>query len=94
MFTDEPRRSVWEQIRQQDLRAFASLLTPAVLCQAATVAGVAMGRGPLELATLAWLAVSSALHTTRNFADVLVMTLAGAEAKERNTTRVRKTPTR
>ncbi len=75
MFTDEPRRSVWEQIRQQDLRAFASLLTPAVLCQAATVAGVAMGRGPLELATLAWLAVSSALHTTRNFADVLVMTL-------------------
>jgi hypothetical protein len=75
MFRDEPRRSVWEQIRQQGLRAFASLLTPAVLSQAATVAGVAMGRGPLGLAALAWLALSSALHAGRNFADVLGMTL-------------------
>lgn len=75
MFTDEQRRSVWEQIRQQDLRVFARLLTPAVLASAANRSGVAMGRGPLGLATLAWLALSSALHTTRNFADVLVMTL-------------------
>lgn len=75
MFTDEQRRSVWEQIRQQDLRAFARLFTPAVLSQAASQAGVGMGRGPLGLATLAWLALSSALHAGRNFADVLVMTL-------------------
>jgi hypothetical protein len=75
MFTDEPRRSVWEQIRQQNLRAFASLLTPAVLTQAASMAGVAMGRGPLGLATVAWLAIASALHSSRNFGDVLVMTL-------------------
>jgi len=75
MFTDEQRRSVWEEIRQQDLRAFARLFTPAVLSQAAARAGLAMGRGPLGLATLAWLAISSALHAGRNFADVLVMTL-------------------
>jgi hypothetical protein len=75
MFTDEQRRSVWEQIRQQDLRVFARLLTPTVLSQAASRAGVEMGRGPLGLATLAWLAIASALHATRNFADVLAMTL-------------------
>lgn len=75
MFTDEHRRSVWQKIRQQDLRAFAKLLTPQVLSEAARCAGVAMGRGPLGLANLAWLAVASALHAGRNFADVLLMTL-------------------
>jgi hypothetical protein len=75
MFTDEHRRSVWEQIRQHDLRAFDRLLTPEVLAAAAARAGVAMGRGPLCLANLAWLSVSCALRATRNFADVLVMTL-------------------
>lgn len=75
MFTDEQRRSVWEEIGQHDLRTFAGLLTPDVLAEAAVRAGVAMGRGPLCLANLAWLSVSCALRATRNFADVLVMTL-------------------
>ena len=75
MFTDEPRRSVWDQLRQQDLRAFSQLLTPELLAEAAVRAGVAMGRGPLGLATLAWLSVAAALHATRSFADVLAMTL-------------------
>lgn len=75
MFTDEPRRTVWAQLRQQDLRAFAGLLTPQVLTQAGKEAGVAMGRGPLCLATMAWLSLGCALKTTRSFADVLGMTL-------------------
>jgi hypothetical protein len=75
MFTDEPRRIVCERLRQQDLRAFSKLLTPEVLAQAALRAGVAMGGGPLCLANLACLAVSCALHTTRNFAGVLAMSL-------------------
>jgi len=75
MFTDEQRRSVWEQIRQQDLRAFARLLTSQVLKEGAVRAGLAMGRGPLGLANLAWLSLASAIHAGRNFADVLAMSL-------------------
>jgi hypothetical protein len=75
MFTDEHRRSVCEQLRQLDLRAFEKLLTPRVLSEAAVRAGLPMGRGALGLANLAWLSVACAFHATRNFADVLVMTL-------------------
>ncbi len=71
MFTDELRRSVWDQIRQSDLRPFASVLTPQMLSQAAANAGVAMGRGALNLGTLAWLAVSAALRPGLDFRGVL-----------------------
>ncbi len=75
MFTDKRRRNVWDEVRRLDLRAFDKLLTPGVLAEAAARAGVAAGRGPLCLANLAWLSVACALHATRNFADVLVMSL-------------------
>jgi len=75
MFTDERRRNVWDQIRQYDLRAFAKWLTPDLLMQAAGDAGLRVGRGPLSLVNLTWLAVASALHTSKSFADVLGLTL-------------------
>lgn len=75
MFTDEHRRIVWDQIRQHDLRAFAQWLSPELLTAAAAKAGVRMGRGPLYVVNLAWLAVAAALHTSKSFADVLTLTL-------------------
>ncbi len=45
------------------------------MVEAARCAGVAIGGGPLTVVTLAWLSISSALHSSKNFADVLVVTL-------------------
>jgi hypothetical protein len=75
MFTDEHRRIVWDQIRQHDLRAFAKWLSPELLTGAAAQAGIKVGRGPLYVVNLTWLAVSSALHASKNFAEVLTLTL-------------------
>ena len=55
MFTDEQRCTVWEETRQQDLRAFGKLLTPAVFQEAAQAAGVTVGRNPLNWITMGWL---------------------------------------
>jgi hypothetical protein len=74
MFTDEARSSVWEQIRQTDLKVFSAILSPRVFSAAAERAGVALGRGPLNLATLAWLAVSAALRPELSFEGVLANT--------------------
>ena len=75
MFMDEHRRIVWDQIRQHDLRAFAKWLSPELLTTAAAQAGISVGRGPLHVVNLAWLAVSAALHASKNFADLLTLTL-------------------
>ena len=75
MFTDEHRRIVWDQIRQHDLRVFAQWLSPELLTTAAAEAGVRVGKGPLCVVNLAWLAVAAALHSSRRFADVLTLTL-------------------
>ena len=75
MFTDEHRRSVWDEISQHDLRAFGKWLSPELLLEAAGRAGLRVGRGPLYVVNLAWLAVASALHTSKSFADVLGLTL-------------------
>jgi hypothetical protein len=75
MFTDEHRRIVWDQIRQHDLRAFAKWLSPELLTTAAAEAGVRIGKGPLYVVNLAWLAVAAALHSSRSFGDVLTLTL-------------------
>jgi hypothetical protein len=75
MFTDEPRRIVWNQLCQRDLQTFGKLLTGQTLLDAATRAGVALGRGPLCLANLAWLSIACALHSGKSFAEVLVLTL-------------------
>ena len=75
MFTDEHRRIVWDQIRQHDLRAFAKWLSPELLTTAAAKAGVRVGKGPLYVVNLTWLAVAAALHASKSFADVLTLTL-------------------
>jgi len=75
MFTDELRRNVWDCIRQQGLQAFAGQLSPTMFCEAARRAGVKLGKGPLHWANLVWLGLASALHTSKNFADILTLVL-------------------
>ena len=74
MFTDEPRCNVWDRIRQQDLRVFGRILTPALMRQAAQAVGVKLQNSPLNHANLVWLGITAALHTAKNFADILVLT--------------------
>jgi hypothetical protein len=75
MFTDGHRGKVWDQLRQQDLPAFNRMLTCEAVVEAAGLAGIAVGNGPLSILILPWLAVSAALHIGRSFADVLVVAL-------------------
>ena len=75
MFKDEHRRSVWDGIRQHDLRAFTKWLSPELLTAAADRSGVRVGKGPLYVVNLVWLAVAAALHTSKSFSDVLALTL-------------------
>ena len=74
MFRDERRRIVWDRIRQSDLQAFLAILPPEVFVQAAAQAGVSLGRGALNLATLAWLSLSAAMRPGINFCRVLTLT--------------------
>lgn len=74
MFKDEARDSIWEQLRQRGLQAFSSLLTPEAMQAAASAAKVTIGASPLNACTLVWLGIVGALHTSKNFADVLVIT--------------------
>lgn len=67
--------TVWDQLRQRDLQPFARLLPAQTIAQAAEAASVAQGKGPLHLGNLVWLALASALHTNKNFADVLLLIL-------------------
>lgn len=75
MFTDERRCEVWDEIRQHDIRAFASELTPAVLVETAQRAGLRVVKSPLYVFNLAWLGIAAALHKTDSFACVLTTTL-------------------
>lgn len=75
MFTDEHRCGVWDEIRQQDIRAFSKQLTPAVFVEAAKRTGVELVKSPLYLVNLVWLGVSASTHATASFATVLTMTL-------------------
>ena len=74
MFTDERRCNVWDQVRQQDLRAFGRILTPGVMKEAAQKAGIKLRNTPLNCANMAWLGIVSALQGGKNFANVLVLT--------------------
>lgn len=74
MFTDEHRCTVWDRTRQLDLRAFGKVLTPALFRKAAQAAGVVLRKGPLNWANMAWLGIAAAMHTTKSFADILVLT--------------------
>ena len=75
MFTDEHRYEVWEEIRQHDIRAFGSKLTPAVIAEAAARTGLKLVKRPLCLGNLAWLGIATALHIGVDFATVLTKTL-------------------
>ena len=75
MFKDEQRDNVWQRVRQRGLQPFAEILTPEAMQAAAQDAGVRIGASPLNARNLTWLGIVSALHTAKNFADVLVLTL-------------------
>jgi hypothetical protein len=75
MFTDGLRVTVWAQIRQHGLRAFSRQLTPELCAEAAKRAKVALGKGPLNRITMVWLAIASAFYVSKNFADLLIITL-------------------
>jgi len=75
MFTDERRYEVWGEIRQHDIRAFGSKLTPAVIAQAAVRTGVKLVKSPLCLGNLVWLGIATALHVGVDFATILTKTL-------------------
>jgi hypothetical protein len=75
MFTDEHRRKLWDDIRQQDFRALGRFLTPDIFAEAARRAGVAFGKGPLYVVNLVWLGIAAAIHRTENFAGILTLTL-------------------
>jgi len=73
MFKDEGRCNIWDDVRQRDLRDFGKMLTPAIMKEAAQNAGVKLGNNPLNHANLVWLGIVAALHTTKNFANILVL---------------------
>jgi hypothetical protein len=75
MFTDEHRRSIWEQIRQRDVRHFGNLLSGQLIRDAADQSGLVMGRGMLNPATLCWLAICCALNHQHSFGSILTATL-------------------
>ena len=75
MFRDDTRCEIFRKVRETDTRAFAHLLTPEVFAQAAQDAGVCVGKSALNLTNLVWLGIASAWHSSRNFADVLGLTL-------------------
>jgi len=90
MFTDELRCSVWNDIRQLDIRAFSKQLTPKVLAKAALRAGVKLGKSPLGLANLVWLGIVAAIHGADSFASILKMTLKLLEDQEQSAAELRK----
>jgi len=92
MFRDEARDSVWQQLRQRGLQAFTEVLTPQVMQAAAQAAKVRIGKSALNVCTLMWLGIASALHSTKNFADVLVITLKLLEDAQCTTPQLKPKP--
>lgn len=90
MFTDERRCNVWNDIRQQDIRAFSRQLTPAVFAEAAVRAGVKLGKSPLALANMVWLGIASAMHGAQSFACILTMTLKLLEDQKQSAAKLQK----
>ncbi len=73
MFADTAKTSFQDQLRQQDFQVFARWLTPEMIQQAACQAGVALGRGPLHLGNLVWLALGAAWRPALSFVAVLTL---------------------
>lgn len=74
MFKDDLRRRVMDQVQSLGLRGFRRFLTAEILGKAAEPFGGLL-TGPLSFGCLTWLGVCCALETTKNFADVLVLTM-------------------
>jgi Transposase DDE domain len=75
MCMDARKGTVWDNLRQRDLKAFRQWLRPEVIDQAARDAKVRFGQGPLHLGNLVWLSVAAAWHGSKNFAGVLILIL-------------------
>jgi Transposase DDE domain len=75
MFTDEKRSRVSDELRRQDNRLFAHILTPDLFFQAARLCGLGIVCSPLNLINLVWLAVSAARHPEESFAALLGLPL-------------------
>src|SRR5271166_2752290 len=90
MFTDELRCNVWNEIRQQDIRAFSKQLTAATFAKAALRAGMKLGKSPLGLANLVWLGIAAAFHGAESFACILTTTLKLLEDQKESAARLDK----
>lgn len=75
MFKDEHKRGVWNSLRQHDLQPLSRLLPNSLVAAAARQAGVKIGAGALNAFTLVWLALLSAVETSKNFAGVVELVL-------------------
>jgi len=86
VFKDEVRDKVWNEIRQHDLRAFGSQLTPDVFAAAASQAGTRIGCSALNVVNLVWLGIATAMQHGHTFAFVLTTTLKLLEDQEQFST--------
>src|SRR6185437_3020184 len=75
MFKEEHKRGVWNTIRRHDLQPLNRLVPNSLVLEAATRAGVASGSGALNVVSLVWLALLSAVERGKNFANVVQLTL-------------------
>src|SRR3569623_1540575 len=75
MFTDEHRLTAWQKLSQLPLQTFNRILTKDQITQAASGTQIAIGRGPLNVVNLAFLAVFCALEVFGNFTQVLGMSV-------------------
>ncbi len=97
MFTDERRHKIWGELGQYGLRCFREILSPEVFSEAAERAAVRVVKSPLSVINLAWLGIAAALHCTRSFADVLLVTwtvLDDAQFSDPRAKQMRKTAKR
>jgi Transposase DDE domain len=75
MFTDEQRSKVWGEIRQHDFRAFARLLPDSLFTDAAQRCGLRITRCALNVVSMVWLGLISAVHPLHSFAALLTLTV-------------------
>lgn len=75
MFKDDSRCAVQDEIQRQGMKSFTHILSRDVIVEAAQEAGLTIRKTPLNLGNLVWLGIACALHRSKSFADVLVLTL-------------------
>jgi hypothetical protein len=82
MFTDQTRGRVSDELRRQDNKLFAHILTPDLFFQAARLSGLSIVCAPLNLINLVWLGVSAARHPEESFASLLGLPLKALQDQE------------